>query len=414
MMTTPLHRWLSRVLGLCQKCLPDVSSGFFCVFRNCSQRRLFVKSMALLATLVVVLSLTLVSPALAAPAGGAVDQALTWLKSQQNADGGFSNGFSPESNLAATAEVVIALVAGGQDAGELRSSAGASPLDYLYQQVQAGQVEGVGITAKVVLALVAAGVDPTSFAGRDLIGQIEADYDSDSGSYGGSIFDQALVVLALVNAGQAVPEGAADYLMAHQTTDGAWNFMGDTAALTGDTNTTALVVQALVATGYQNETGRAMDYLRRVQNADAGWPYQNPSAYGTETDANSTALVLQAIYALGQTPGDWYVDGSDPLGALLSLQNASGSFSYQASFPGDNLLATVQAIPAAEGVTLVGVPIVPTGGAPGSAAAAPPATLPVAGDVLLPVVAILMLAGLSLVSLGQWLKRANSKLANER
>jgi hypothetical protein len=367
-----------------------------------------MRNKALLVTLVVVLSLTLVSPALAAPAGGAVDQALTWLKSQQNADGGFSNGFSPESNLAATAEAVIALAAGGLDAGEVRSAEAASPLDYLYQQVQAGKVEGVGPTAKVVLALVAAGVDPTSFGGRDLIGQIEADYDPDSGSYGGSIFDQALVVLALVNAGRAVPEGAADYLMAYQTTDGAWSFMGDTAALSGDTNTTALVVQALVAAGYQNETGRALDYLRRVQNADAGWPYQNPSAYGTETDANSTALVLQAIYAAGQAPGDWYVGGSDPLGVLLSLQNASGSFSFQASFPGDNLLATVQAIPAAAGVTLVRVQSVPTSGAPGTAAAVPPTTLPVAGDVVLPVVGTLMLAGLCLVSLGQWLKRANS------
>ena len=168
------------------------------------------------------------------------------------------------------------------------------------------------------------------------------------------------LVHTLNGSGLALPRTVIALVETYQTADGAWNFMGDTAALSGDTNTTALAVQALASAGRKDDTGRALDYLRRVQNDDGGWPYQNPSAYGTETDANSTALVLQAIYAVGQTPGDWYSGGTDPLGALLALQNASGSFSYQASFPGDNVLATVQAIPVAAGATLANVPRVPT------------------------------------------------------
>ena len=357
--------------------------------------------------LIVVLLLTLAGPALAGSPDEAVVQALDWLRGQQNADGGFSNGFSPESNLGATADAVVAIAAGGQDAGSWRVSGGPSPLDYLYRQVVTGQVTGVGPTAKVVLALVAAGLDPTSFAGRDLVGQIEAAYDPDSGSYGGSLFDQALAVLALVNAGRTVPQGAVDYLLAHQTTDGAWSFAGDTAALSGDTNTTALVIQALVATGHKDDTGRALDYLRRVQTADAGWPYQKPSPYGTDTDANSTALVLQAIYAVGQTPADWYTGGSDPLGALLALQNASGSFSYQAAFPGDNVLATLQAIPAVAGVTLVQVRRVPTASAPSAATAEAPALLPEAGGVsLLTLGSLFLVAGLALALTGRRLRRS--------
>ena len=137
-----------------------------------------------------------------------------------------------------------------------------------------------------------------------------------------------------------------DYLMAFQTDDGAWNFMGDTAEQSGDTNTTALVVQALAATGHADEAEPALEYLRGIQNEDGGWPYQNPSDFGTDTDANSTALVLEAIKALGQTAEDWQVGDADPLSALLGLQNDSGSFSFQAAFPGDNALATIQAIPA--------------------------------------------------------------------
>jgi len=369
-----------------------------------------MKNKTLLTTTLIVaaLLLALASPALAA-SDGAAEQGLNWLKGQQNSDGGFSNGFSPESSLAVTADAIIALAAGGQDAGAVQSAEGASPLDFVYGQVQAGQAEGVGMQAKVVIALVAAGLNPSNFAGRDLVGQIKAAYDADSGSYGSSIFDQALVLLALANAGQAVPEGAVDYLLAYQTTDGAWNFMGDTAALSGDTNTTALAIQALASAGRKDDTGRALDYLRRIQNDDGGWPYQNPSAYGTETDANSTALVLQAIYAVGQTPGDWYSGGTDPLGALMALQNASGSFSYQASFPGDNILATVQAIPVAAGATLAGVPRVPTASVLGTAPT--PTLLPVSGEATLPAAISMLALGLLLAVSGLTLKRNLAKVS---
>jgi hypothetical protein len=362
-------------------------------------------------TAVAALLLILISPAPVVLADEAIGAALNWVKAQEGADGGFSNGFSPESDVSTTAEAVIALAAGGQDAGTVRSSNGASPLDYLYQQVKTSQLEGTGIKAKVVLALVAAGLNPSDFAGQDLVAQLEAAYDPDSGSYSGSIFDQALVMLALTNAGRAVPEGAADYLMTYQTTDGAWSFTGDTAALSGDTNTTALVIQALAAAGRKDDAGRALAYLQRVQNSDAGWPYQNPSPYGTETDANSTALVIQAIHAVGQPLGDWYVQGTDPLGALLSLQNDSGSFSFQASFPGDNMLATVQAIPAAAGVTLAAVSRLPTSAVPGAVAVGAPSTLPEAGAGVIPTAIGIVVFGWLLVLTGHWLKRNNRRTA---
>jgi squalene cyclase len=398
---------------------PDISSGFF-IGQNPMQRRRFrMKHRILFTSIVAIIALLLLAPAgQALAAGEPVDAALDWLEQQQSADGGFSDGFSPESSVAPTAEAVIALAAGGRDPGMVQSADGASPLDFLYQQVASGQVEGIGTTAKVLMALVAAGLDGTDFADQDLIGGLQAAYDADTGSYGGSIFDQALVMLALANAGQPVPQAAADYLMSYQTTDGAWNFMGDTAEQTGDTNTTALAVQALVAAGRADDAEAALSYLRQVQNEDGGWPYQNPSPYGTETDANSTALVLEAIYAAGQAPEDWAAPDGDPLNALLGLQNESGSFSYQASMPGDNALATIQAVPAVQGATLVEVPREATAADPGMAGAGAaqtgqegsPSTLPQSGgapgswSVILLVIGVLSLAGGQALRL--WHKRA--------
>ena len=54
------------------------------------------------------------NPTIAAADEGDVGPALEWLKKKQSADGGFSDGFSPESSISATAEVVIALAAGGE------------------------------------------------------------------------------------------------------------------------------------------------------------------------------------------------------------------------------------------------------------------------------------------------------------
>jgi len=328
--------------------------------------------------------------ALAGPGDDAASRAVAWLAAKQNADGGFSDGFSPNSNIGATCDAVLALTAAGQDANSLKKN-GRSPLDYLAAAARGGQVAKPGEVAKMILAVVATGGNPRNFGGADWVSKLQAK----SGSYGGTLYEDTLAVLALVNAGQSVPDDIVVHLLAAQTQDGAWAFTGDTAAGAGDTNTTALAVQALVAVGKKDAVGRALDYFRRTQNADAGWPYQVPSAYGTETDANSTANVLQALLAAGEPLGTWGKNGrSDPLGALIRLQDAAtGAFDFQASMPGANLLATMQAVPALKGATFVRVPVLRAGNTAATPVSAPPQTLPVAGGrlprwaALIPVIA---------------------------
>jgi len=322
----------------------------------------------------------LVTFALPAWAEDPVETGLAYLSAQQQDDGGFTNGFSEGSDLGTTCDVVLAIAAGGQDASARVSDGGNSPLGYLYAQVAGGAVDTLGLKAKVVLALLATGQDPTAFAGHDLIAELNTAYDGTSGSYGGTIFDQALVMLALFDAGQPIPDEAAQYLLDNQCTDGAWALFGGTTAGTGDTNTTALAVHALLATGHHSEIGEAFAYFHRVQNSDGGFPYQSPSDYGSDTDANSTAVVLQALLAAGEPLSNWTPGGTDPLGALVALHDpASGAFVWQAALPYPNVLATAQAIPAVAGYTFVNLPRVGAANAPGAVAAPGPVLLPESG-----------------------------------
>ena len=350
------------------------------------------KILILLITLIALLTLTI-----STQAGDPITDGLAWLKTQQQADGGFTNGFSEGSDLGTTCDIVLAIAADGQDTSTWVSDDGNSPLDYLRAQVTGGAVDTLGLKAKVVLALLATGQDPTAFAGSDLIAELETAYDEDTSSYGETIFDHALVMLALSNADRPVPDGAAQYLLDNQGDDGAWALFAGTDSA-GDTNTTALAIQALLATGHQDEIGEAFTYLGDVQNDDGGFPYQSPSDYGTDTYANSTAIVLQALLAAGESLSDWSPKGKSPLDALTGLYDAeSNAFFWQAAVPGGNVLATAQAIPAVAGYTFVNLPRVEATAPPGPAIAPGDVTLPAAGGMaLLP----LGLVGLGVAALG--------------
>jgi hypothetical protein len=146
----------------------------------------------------------------------------------------------------------------------------------------------------------------------------------------------------------------------------------------------------------------ALAYYRGIQNEDGGWPYQNPSDYGTSTDANSTAVTIQAIIAVGQDPAgtDWAATGvSTPTTALEALQNPSGAFAWQAAVPDDNLLATIQALPPLAGKAFPFATM-----DVGEAVA--PLTVPETGGPAFGLALPLLLGGLALVGAGYVLRRS--------
>jgi hypothetical protein len=309
--------------------------------------------------------------------------ALDYLQTQQNADGGWGSGLSPESTAGSTADAVLAIVAAGGNPADFKVG-GNTPLDYLAHRSE--DLETGGDLAKVLMAVVAAGEDPRNFADVDLVLRLErliAD-DGRIGIEADTFYAHCLGVLALRSVSRPVPAASLDLIKTGQIADGSWAWNGEPLEGTGDTNSTAVAVQALVAAGEAGTSDAiqgALAYFKAVQNEDGGFPYQKPSDFGTDTDANSTAVVIQAILAAGQDPAGagWAAaEGNTPRDALLALQNDSGAFAWQATMPDDNLLSTVQALPAVAGkpfpLVVIQVPerevaTLPETGGPGMAAA---------------------------------------------
>lgn len=272
--------------------------------------------------------------------------------------------FSP---LGSTADAVVAWVA----AGFAPSRASRRALGYLRDHID--EATTVGLKAKVALAVVASGKDPRAFAGRDLIAEIVAAQQPD-GHYGEEnfqeVFDHVLAMLAL-SASVDAPldpandtQGAIDWLVAAQCPDGGWQYdepydpaVDDEHCTAADPNdydhsnvdSTAYAIQALAVHGSLGDTtADPVAFLTSTRDPiKGGWGYDTTFPL---TNANSTALALQALEAAG---------ADEPSGAMRALKRlqyrvcgdkrGAFAFTYEANDDGyargaPDVFATIGAI----------------------------------------------------------------------
>lgn len=275
-----------------------------------------------------------------------VTQASAWLKSQQQASGGYA-GMNGSVDPGTTASAVLGFASAGIDPSTV-TNGGPSLVEFLKSQA-ATYSSKVGGAANLTLAAVAAGQDPRDFGGVNLVQAILAHLDHASGLFDPQIYIHAYAMLALSAAGETVPQSAVTALEHHQAIDGGWAFTGATGAGQADSNTTAVAIEALVANGNISSPSiaKAQAYLATLRTSDGLYAYQATPGTPLVGDANSTALVIQAMLATGQAAGSAEIAAS--LTALGTLRNSgSGAFYYRSDAKDDNLLATVQAIPALE------------------------------------------------------------------
>lgn len=308
------------------------------------------------------LALALASSAWSSVAVGATRQeaardGVRYLISRQHANGSFP-GFSP---IGSTADAALAMSIAGRGRDHIKEALG-----FLARKVDEATL---GQKAKVVLAAVAGGKDLSRFAGGDLVAQLRAS-QQDNGQYAeegdfSAVTTHALVSLALASAGEPINDPAADWLAAAQCPDGGWQFdephqpeedehcfdattdgAGNPVDFsTSDSNTTSYAVQALATHSHPVELAAGpFDYFPLTRDpVKGGYRYSHEDTqFGSPsyTDANSTALVIQAYLTCDTC------DFDPPLRSLKALQYARcGALQGAFAFTWQNVDGDIRRLP---------------------------------------------------------------------
>ena len=269
-----------------------------------------------------------------APSFVAAADALGWLREQQQPDGSFG---SPNG----TADALLALGANQVNAATWRN--GGPSL--LANAIGTG-TEFAGKNAAAVGKLATALAAQESYWPVDALRPLNY-YSPMSGTYDSETMYHAWAILGTASLSETVPVSATDVLRDLQLPNGGWEWA---AGWDADTNMTSVALQALIAAGEpvaSTTVVSGLTYLKNAQNVDGGFTYSPGSPFGTDSDTNSTAYVVQALLSAGEDPvtGTWTISGTNPIDYLLSMQLPDGSFEWQPGY-GANQFATQQAVPA--------------------------------------------------------------------
>ncbi|MFN0095102.1 MAG: prenyltransferase/squalene oxidase repeat-containing protein [Dehalococcoidia bacterium] len=274
----------------------------------------------------------------AIPERPAIDKAITFIRSTQQADGGFG-GFGDGQSF----DAIYAIRGAGYDPVTFQLS-GKSPVDFL--RAKAAAQKKPAEAAKAALAAKAANLDPKATGGVDLIAVIAAGLNATTNRYANDDFSNGIAILGLACTGNAVPAAAVDAMKKTQLADGGWGFDG-----ASDPDTAAIGLQALLAAKAPKTdpaVAKALAYFKATQAKDGGWGF-DPEA----SSASSTAFAVQALIAASENveAPAWTKAGKTPVAFLLSQQKSDGSFE---GF--DPAFAANQITPALAGRTFCNAP----------------------------------------------------------
>jgi hypothetical protein len=242
---------------------------------------------------------------------------LSFVQGRAQPDGGYAEpGGASTPGLTATAVLAV------ESAG---APVPAAAISYL-------RAHETGLTpTEVALATMAEAADGGASPG--LLATLAA-LEHPNGSIGPAVNSTAWGVLALRQAGQALPPATIGDLEHAQARSGGFPWI---AGARPDNDDTAAAVEALVAAGVHGApVTRALAFLRKDERPDGG--FQLSAGEGSNTQ--STAWAIQAFVAAGAKP---------PAAAfryLVRMTRADGSLRYSAQYATTPLWVSAQALPA--------------------------------------------------------------------
>ena len=263
--------------------------------------------------------LLLPAPGEASPTSRAAD----YVRSTQNADGGFGGAPGRASNQLHTGWAALGLAAAGRNPADV-GKGGKSVIDYI--RANAGNLNDLGELERTILVLDASSLNPRDFMNRNLVAELRSKQRS-NGSWAGNNAWTAFGILALRAAGESSGSSsvkrARTWLARKQGGDGGFGVAPGAAS---DTDNTGSVMQALGASGLRSgkRIDRAVAFLKRSQNGDGGFGQLR----GYDSNTQSTAWAAQGMQGVGRSASSLKRNGRTALGYIRSLQAANGRIAY--------------------------------------------------------------------------------------
>jgi hypothetical protein len=237
-----------------------------------------------------------------------ITSALNFLRSSQDNDGSIGG-------LSTSAWVVMAIAAAGEDPHDWKAGNN-SVVDYL--ETNADKLLDIATDReRSILAIVAAGENPRDFGGINYVDELLEFYDDYkivTPSLPDNLNDDfwGLIALSAIGESDSV-SGCVDYILSNQNSDGGWGLTAEVEDQS-DADNTAAAISALIAAGESPDSVVITDALDYLESGVDCW-------------------AINAITDVGQNPAssDWRKSGNNPVGHLLSLQIADGSFNRMAT-----------------------------------------------------------------------------------
>jgi len=270
------------------------------------------------------------------PGDSVISDALNYLRSMQESDGKIES-------FSASAWVVMAIAAAGEDPNDWKDGSNPSIVDYLADN--AASATAANAYSKMIMAAAAAGEDPTSFGGVDFVALLEAEHNNNQIGNDTWLNDDFWGVIALVAAGQdpatsTIIQDSVAFILANQdAVDDGWGH--STGGGNSDVDDTAAAIMALIAAGQSpgsTAISDGLDYIETTQQDNGGF-----LSWG-DTNADTDSRGICGITAAGQIPTDWDSGTSnDPVDDLLTFQQTGddyGAFYWQNGTPGMSAAGT--------------------------------------------------------------------------